>query len=450
MKKIYSFILFAALGTSAFAETDSNYYWFYNKVEAQPTGKGVIYASDGTTTPESEADYTTSTEVKMSYQGMSTASLYVWAQPAAGYQFAGWFMGNDEQPTTMTELVDANAETSLSVTTLQSTEDDTVEGYNFEPDATYYGIFSKVKVQYVPGQSSVGLLEISKIDNDSGDKIYILAQPYDEVTTKFDYWTDSKGNKIYENPYEFTVADIETYTAHFSGDSIVTFDFGEAGTTYIPFSSQYGGILAPGMSYSRMTPVEKTFNDEAGNQISFDESENAWGYWTYEYDDDWNVTASEFHKYVGEIPEFESSYELTNYGYYYNATDGVLLTGEGEMSIVLQAEEPSYLSTNYLVGTSDGAVDIATLPTADEEGNAITYYTFNGKSFVKATSGTVPQGECYLALDGTQYPLLDKIVLIEGGDDDTPKVLGDLDGDGRVTVSDITLLIEAYLNAESK
>ena len=447
MKKIYSFILFMALGTSAFAETDSNYYWFYNKVEAQPTGKGVIYASDGAA-PESEADYTTSAEVKMSYQGMSTASLYVWAQPAAGYQFAGWFIsGSDE--TTMAEQVATDAETAISVTTLQSTEDDTVENYGFEPDATYYGIFSKVKVQYVPGQSSVGTLEISKVANDTGDKIYILAQPNDEVTTKFDYWTDSKGNKITDNPYEFTVGDIETYTAHFSGDSIVTFDFGEAGSKLIPFSSQYGGYLAPGMSFSRITPVEKAFNDEAGNYITFDEGENSWGYWSYEYDDDWNVTSSEFHKYTGEIPAFETSYEQTSYGYFYTPRDGVLLSGQGEMSIVLHAEESADLPSNFLVGTADGDVDIATLPAADEEGNAITYYTFNGKSFVKATSGTVPEGQCYLALDATQYPLPDKIVVLEG-DDDTPQVIGDLDGDGAVTVLDITLLIEAYLNTESK
>lgn len=448
MKKIYSFILFAALGTSAFAETDSNYYWFYNKVEAAPTGKGVIYASDGTTSPESEADYTTSTEVKMCYQGMSTASLYVWAQPAAGYQFAGWFTANGEEAT-MADFVDAGAETALSVTTLQSTEDDTVEGYGFEPDAAYYGIFSKVKVQYVPGQASVGTLEISKVANDTGDKIHILAQPNDEVTTKFEYWTDSKGNKITANPYEFTVGDIETYTAHFSGDSIVTFDFGTAGSKYIPFSSQFSAMLAPGMSYYRMTPVEKTFNDENYNVISFDESENAWGYWTYEYDDDYNVISSEFHKYTGEIPTFDTSYELTNFGYFYTATDGVLLSGEGEMSIVLQAEENPNLAANFLVGTSAGAVDIATLPKTDEESNAITYYTFNGKSFVKATSGIVPEGQCYMALDATQYPLLDKIVLIEGGDDDDqPAVIGDLDGDGAVTVLDITLLIEAYLEGK--
>ena len=42
MKKFYAFILFAVISVSAFAEADDNYYWFFNKVEASPTGKGVI------------------------------------------------------------------------------------------------------------------------------------------------------------------------------------------------------------------------------------------------------------------------------------------------------------------------------------------------------------------------------------------------------------------------
>ena len=451
MKKLYSFILFASFGLTALAETDSNYYWFYNKVEAAPTGKGLIYASTENVAPTSDADYQASMELKNYAQGASFTILSVWAQPAAGYQFAGWYTASDEE-ITYADLVAEGDSTTITAYTTQSTEDDTVENYNLEgPDNTYQGVFSKVKIGYVPGQNSVGTLEISKVANDTGDKVYILAQPNDEVTTKFDYWTDSKGNKIYQNPYEFTVGDIETYTAHFSGDSIITFDFGQSGTKYIPFSSQFGGTMAPGMTATRVTPVEKMFYDDSYNQITFDESENAWGYWEYTYDDDYNITSSTFHKYEGEIPSFDTSYELTSFGYNYTATDGVLLSGKGEMSIVLHAEADPYLTDNFLKGTADGPVDIASLPQTDEEGNAITYYTFNGKSFVKATSGTVAQGQCYMALDATQYPLEDKFVVVEGGDDEEPAtVVGDLDGDGRVTVGDITLLIDVYLNSSTR
>ena len=412
MKKIYLLSLFAVMSLSAFAETDSNYYWFYNKVESAPTGKGVIYASDGVTEPESTSDYTTSVEVKNYQQGISYGSLYVWAQPAEGYQFVGWFTSASDE-TSMAELIDTKAETVLSVMAVQSTEDDTVEGYGFEPDGTYYGIFSKVKVQAVEGLESVAAVEISKVANDLGDNVTISATPYDE-TTKFEYWLDSKGNKITENPYSFTVSDIETYTAYFSGESILVLDFGEG--KYIPFSNQFSAGLGDLTGY-HVTAVEKAFYDEEDNYITFDETENDWGYWTeeteYDEESDTYVTVSrEFHKYTGEIPSFDSSYEVSSFSYNYNGGDGVVLYGEGEHFLVLYYDEYAAPWTgNFLVATCEGAVNIADLPAQDADENAMTYYVFDGSDFVKATTGTVPQNECYLALDATQYPLPDKVYL---------------------------------------
>ena len=439
MKKIYSFMLFAAMGLTAFAEGDGNYYWFYDKVEAAPTGKGLIYASDGSTEPQSEEDYTTSMEVKSVSQGFNFSGLVVWAKPAAGYQFAGWFTTTPDEAT-LFDCVGTNAEGGIiDITTEQVTEDETVEGYGFEPDATYYGIFTKVKVQYATGQSSVGTLDISKVANDTGDEVTITATPNID-TANFDYWTDSKGNKITENPYTFTVSDIETYTAHFSGESIITIDFGKKGSKFVPFSSLYSADLPSGMTAYRIAPVGKTFFDEEYHEISFDESQNAWGYWDTEIDDEGNVIESRFVKYEGEIPTFDASYELQEFFYNYTATDGVILTGEGEMSIVLYTtEDEPVLMPNYIIGTADAPVDIADMPTTDDDGNAITYYIFDGKNFVKATSGTVAQGECYLALDATQYPLLDTIPVAP------VRKKGDIDGDGQITVNDITRLIEIYL-----
>ena len=57
MRKFYAFMLFAILSISAFAETDDKYYWYYDKVEAAPTGKGVIYASATEEAPASDSDY---------------------------------------------------------------------------------------------------------------------------------------------------------------------------------------------------------------------------------------------------------------------------------------------------------------------------------------------------------------------------------------------------------
>lgn len=434
MKKFFSLMLFVALGVSAWAEGDDNYYYFYDEVKATPTGKGVIYATDPDNSyaePTNE-DYVSETEVKHMVAGFPTSSIYVWAKPADGYQFAGWYDANNEK-------VASGMNSSISVSTEQVTESEPLSeddyNYGFEPDATYYGVFSKVVVDYAAGQDDqelVGTLAISKLANDTGDNITITATPAND-NVKFDYWTDSKGNKITDNPYSFTVSGVETYTAHFSGDNIITFDFGEGGK-YIPFSNALSGMMGAGMTAYRVAPFNNSFEDAEGHLIMFDQTENAWGYSVESGEDENGYAIYEFVKYEGEIPTFEKSYELSSYAGY-TAGEGVLLTGKGEQSIVLYEEEYPYLMDNFLVGTADAPVDIATLPTTDEDGNALTYYVFDGSNFVKATSGTVAQGECYLVLDATQYPLNETIAV---------KVKGDLDGDGRVSVADITKLIEVY------
>lgn len=411
MKKIYSFLFFVLLCSNAFAGSDSNYYWFYDRVEAAPTGKGVIYAAESNDPEPTESDYQESVEVKFHDQGTDYGLIYAWAKATDGYQFAGWFSSATDS-TTLEEQISTSAEQAiLSVTTTVSSESDETDLYLI-PDDTIFGIFSKVTIQAPDGLplEHVATLGISKVANDTDDEITLTATLANE-TVRFDYWLDSKGNKVEANPYTFTVSDMETYTAHFSGDSIKIIDFGEG--KYIPYSSTCSAQFSGGIYAYRVIPVEKVFYDENGNPIEFDESENDWGYWNSEYDENGDLISEEFVKYTGEIPEFDSSYELSKGYYNYTAGEGVVLYGKGQQFIVLYNDEYSFPSDNYLVGTADGDVNIAELPTTDEDGNAITYYTFDGTDFVKATSGVVPQGECYLALDETQYPLPDKIPFAE-------------------------------------
>ena len=103
---------------------------------------------------------------------------------------------------------------------------------------------------------------------------------------------------------------------------------------------------------------------------------------------------------------------MTGFSYYYNGTDGVILYGEGIHYVVLCEDEyAAPWDGSYLVATNDGAVDIASLPTKDDDGNALTYYVFDGQDFVKATSGTVAKNECYLVLSADDYPQSDKILV---------------------------------------
>ena len=68
MKKFYSFVLFALLSVSAFAEADDAYYWFYDKVVADPTGKGKVYISDG---PLEDGEFECQDEMEFKYVNWS-------------------------------------------------------------------------------------------------------------------------------------------------------------------------------------------------------------------------------------------------------------------------------------------------------------------------------------------------------------------------------------------
>ena len=399
MKKIYSFLFFVLLCSNAFAEGDGNYYWFYDRVEAAPTGKGVVYAAESSDPQPAENDYQESVEVKFSAQGYPDDDIYAWAKPAEGYQFAGWFSSATDETTLEELLSDADSAATLDVTTASVSEDEFANAWGFTPDDTLYGIFTKVVVQ-APDVDCVGSATISKVANDTGDEITLTATPANE-TVKFDYWLDSEGNKVETNPYTFTVSDVETYKAHFSGDSIITIDFGEG--KYIPFSSIYSASFTSGIT--EYSYVKTTSFTENGQTYLYDETTNTWGY----YDDDYN-----FIEYPG-TPQLESTYALIEWASYidYDAGTGIILYGEGEQYIVFHKDEDPDPYPSFIVGTAEGAVNIAELPAADEEGNAITYYTFNGTDFEKATSGIVEQGECYLALDASHHPLPDKIPFTE-------------------------------------
>ena len=406
MRKFYALMLFAVFSITAFAESDGYYYWFYDEVKATPTGKGKIYVTAESVEDGEEIPYQESMTIKECVQGVNYALAFAYVQPAEGYQFVGWYTDDPDQATWADKV--GNAGDMLSASTEVSSEDNTVEQYGFEPDVTFYGVFGKVNIALADGMDQLGTLNISKIANDTGDKITLTATPFDE-SAQFAYWQDSKGNQITENPYELTVSDVETYTAYFKGDAVQTIDFGEG--KYIPFSNAKSATFSEGITVYTMEPVYKVFWDDDGNFVAYDELTNQWGWYEEEYDDDWNLISSEFHQYTGEVPEFPASYRLdTSYGY--TAGEGALLYGEGEQTVILYEDEYAYESeTNKLVGTSAGAVNIADLPKTDEDGNAMNYYIFDGADFVKATTGTVPQNECYLALNAAEYPLPDKILV---------------------------------------
>lgn len=418
MKKFYSFVLFALLSVSAFAEMDGNFYWFYDKVVADPTGKGKVYIAESPV-DESEMECQSEMEFKTVSQGLNSLPVWTYEEPAEGYQFIGWFTKPSTEATMDDKVSNGNG---LTITTEVSSESDDVEQYPFEPEATYYGVFGKVKIQAASAMDKLGTLSISKLANDAGDEITITATPA-SADAEFAYWMDEEGNKITENPYTFTVDGMNTYTAYYTGSAVKYIDFGEG--RYIPFSNSRSAKLSNGIALYEVNEIVKYFEDLEGHTIGYDATENAWGWVDNEvYDEQNNLISRDFHPYEGEIPTDIPSYNVSHLYTDYVAGNGAILYGEGILPVVFFDDETAAVSEmDKLVATCTGAVEIADLPTRDDDDNEIVYYVFKEDAFVKATSGTVAKDECYLKLNATDYPLPEKIYL-EEYDDPTLGVAG--------------------------
>ena len=391
------------LSTAAsFAGGDSGYYWFYSQISAYPTGKGTVYADTSSVAPQA-ADYAETVDVKYVQQGSSYGTAYVYAKPADDYLFAGWYTTSASGTDSLLSTLPA---TSLSLTTSTSSEsyDELVDDYySITPEETINAVFAKVIARLASGHEYMGTVSIDNIANDNGDAVTLTAVDTLENTT-FDYWLDSKGTKYTDNPLSVTVNGTETYTAYFSNPNALTLDFGEG--KLIAFSSSYSAYLPTAITGYKATNTTTGFYDENGNYIDYDEYEAAWGY--YDYNEE--TGESTFVTYSGTIPEREASWQFSSFGYNYTQGTGAVFYAVGTQTILLYNDEYAYeYDTNYLVGTLDDAVDIASLATTDENGNTLTFYVLEGDKFVKSTSGTVEAGSAYLALPSDQYPAYEEI-----------------------------------------
>lgn len=418
MKKLFTLMLFTALVcSSAFAEGDGQYYWFYDRAEVTTTGKGLIYLSSDYQ-PE-EDKYAEEYEYKFKLNGTPTTTICYHAKPADGYQFIGMFP--TDKPNAFSERITKDNSLDGEITnvgTERATESDEVEGYGFEPDNTFYAVFSKVYVEVADAMKRAGSVDMDKPINDRGDKVTINATSTLEGC-EFDYWLDSKGNKITENPYTITVGDeIETYTAYFKGNKILNIDFGEG--KFIPFSTNYLTDFEDGIQRYTVNKTILVFwsNDTL---VRYDE-ENKYWYYSETVKNDKGEDEDIHKPYTGAIQEFNSNYQVDEITNDYTPNTGVILYGEGVKTIVLYEERDKEIVTSddtYLVGTTTGAVNIESLKDKDVNNNKYVYYVLDGNAFVRATSGTVAENTCYLRLtDGIQYPL-PEIIYVRAEDDPT-------------------------------
>ena len=359
--RLCALAVLAAWAVSSFAGS-SSYHYFWAKMETLPSGKGLVYA-DTTAVEEVVPDFQETQDYKFMADALDddpSTTFNVWVKPAEGYLFSGW---SSDGETLI--AYDGTTPTTLTVTAKTEGRADGIDlpmFYPLEPDSTYYAMFARVVTRYVPGEEDLGKIEISKVLNDVGDEITLTGTPnYDNCS--FAYWTDSKGNRITDNPLVLTVSEAETYTAHFDCDSAYRFTFPEEGG-YILWSSPKAAYLAGNMN---------------GNVVYSDSIVNG------------NVN-------------------LLEYGFSVNANQGYLLYGEGECTITYY-DDPyaSFLADDLLISSGENGVSIDTLSTKGKS-----YFLYQGGRFVRATEGFVEPWTAYLAVPDTCNVTAD-VLTINGG-----------------------------------
>ena len=361
-KRLFAGLVLVFLSTLSLWAGEDKYYYFYATAEAVPTGAGKVYLAENNQAQDVPFE-DGEAELLFTQHMMSSWTIYGYAQPVDGYLFAGW--------STTTDRVEVMENPGgLSVESHTSTEDEPDEfGYPLEPDVTYKALFTRVKVSYVSGQSSLGEIACSKPCNEIGDKVVLTATPADEQT-RFLYWT-LNGEKITENPLTVDVTGPADYVAHFESDHALILNFPEEGG-YIPFSSAYS-IYVPDAVDIHSVMCESLDN----NPVQKD-----------------------------KVVTFTSTYMVP-------AGDGVLLYGAGEHTFIL--EEPdewtTVSETNLIKASGVEGTDIASLP---QEGYR--YFTYEDGKFVHTATAVVEPNSIYLAVPDSCGMTEDVLTVVSGSD----------------------------------
>ena len=360
MAKRLSLLAVLVCSTVVASAGEMSYHYYYAKMQALPTGKGLVYADTVSTTTPSYQDSQDFKFMENSSNQDPSVTFYGWAQPAEGYLLAGW--SADGETLTTTDDTQPFAMVVRAKTEGKDEGLDLPSFYPLEPDSTYYAMFARVVTRYVVGEEGLGGIETSKILNDLGDEISLTAVPnYNNV--KFAYWKNSKGETFTDNPLTLTVNGAETYRAYFDCDSTTRFSFPEGGG-YVLFSSPRAAYLAGDMEGCVIMP---------------------------DYVTDGNV-------------------DLYRYGFSVNANQGYLLYGEGECTISYY-DDPyeSFVENDLLIASGPEGTSLDTLDT-----NGKSYFVFQNGQFVRATTGFVEPNTAYLAIPDSCGVTAD-LLTINGG-----------------------------------
>ncbi len=211
--------------------------YYYNQVQLHslPAGVGQVYVSD--TAEESDTAWTGAEVADRKFDGAS-GSFYLHAKANDGWQVAGFAattLGEDNLPVYTNELFSTGnpASADIAQSDYNGWDDDRWRGTRpSAPNRVYLALYTRVKPATVAEFDSLGSVSINPAVNNIGDIVTMTATPntdYDP-TAKFDYWIEeSTGRKITDPVISVEVNGVETYTAHFTSDLVLTLDFPEEG-----------------------------------------------------------------------------------------------------------------------------------------------------------------------------------------------------------------------------
>lgn len=376
MKKVFTHnsvrrMLFVALTVLSFAtqaNAGSTWYAYYTKLTAYPTGKGQVYADVNSV--EQVSNWQNEQELQFT---ATSGNFYGYAQPAIGYKLAGFSKATTDETgrlvfsdviigTDNPSYIETNSSYTDNPTgdTSITSDSATVSAMMpLEPETGFYALFTKATVGYAMGQNALGTLAISKVCNDTGDKVTITATPADDKC-QFTEWTLNGKTVSTDASYSFTVADTATYTAHFTSEYAETIDFGSGKWIYWYLDSAY-------------TSIPKNVH-------------------TYSFYSD-SISIKSANGQDNKVQTLESSYNIP-------AANGYFVYGTGEATFVKTNDEYPMEDQTSLNRWSFKGVNTDTLDIQHA------YYLFDTEAQVLnlQSKGTmIPAGVVYVAVPDTVY-----------------------------------------------
>ncbi len=373
MKKLFTAFVCALCAVSANAYT---YYANYIQLRTMPEGAGKVYVG------ESEpGDGTVWSDEPVEIKSVARyGNIYLCAQPAEGYQVAGFkatTVDEDDNITINDELYSADNPAKIDVTKSPISADNEADANTnmpFDP-TVYYAVFTHVKPGYLSQMDVLGKVSIDKVCNEIGEVVTLAATPDTEFdpTAKFDYWVkESTGEKIYENPLTVTVDGVETYNVHFTADKAQVVHFSEEGEYKLWYneSSVNGHCFPDNIWNSTIKLVDKNYTNEQ------DASQN------------------------NTIGKTYTTVEQNSH-YMWSSKTACLLWGKGDATIILSGNtSEAQDATEKDVAYAEEDMEVSEMPVAYK------YYSIDIPNQVFRLlddDATITKGSFYVQFDATQF-----------------------------------------------